>query len=116
MDKILIPLHDNDIAPRFDLATDVLEVIFHKPPSELPHEEKVLVMARASADELSRFVITEKVNTVICAGIEEQYLQFLTWKGIKVIADVMGPVDAVLNRYFSGNLKSGDILYPLEQS
>ena len=115
MEKILIPLHDNDIAPRFDLATDVLEVTFHKHSPNTPHEEKVLVMARASADELSRFVIAEKINTVICDGIEDQYLQFLKWKGITVISDVMGPVDAVLTRYFSGNLSEGDVLYTTEQ-
>lgn len=110
MERMLIPLFENDVAPRFDLATDVL--IVDRDGDDL--REKVIVLTRASAEELCKLILTENVNAVICGGIEEQYRQFLTWKGIEVLDGVMGPVDLVLERHMEGALESGASLYESE--
>ena len=106
--KILIPLYENEVAPRFDLATEVLIV------SEIGKtgsgDKRMMVLPRASADQLCHLIITEGIKTVICSGIEDDYYQYLTWKRIEVIDSVVGPSQSALKRYVEGTLKPGDIL------
>ena len=106
--KILIPLYENDVAPRFDLATEVLIVTgIGKTGSG---DKKMMVLPRASADQLCHLIITEGIHTVICSGIEDDYYQYLTWKRIEVIDSVIGSCEAALKRFVEGTLKPGDIL------
>ena len=106
--KILIPLHENDVAPRFDLATEVLIVTdLDKTGSG---DKRMVVLPRASAEQLCHLIITENIQTVICSGIEDDYYQYLTWKRIEVIDSVVGSSNSALKRYFEGKLKPGDIL------
>jgi len=104
--KILIPLYGNDVAPRFDLATEVLIADLDE-----NREEKIVVLPQASAEQLCSLVMTEEVDVVVCSGIEEEYYQYLTWKRVKVLDSVIGPWESVLERFYKGRLKSGDILY-----
>lgn len=106
--KIIIPLFENDVAPRFDLATEVVIVRFDSKDS--PGEEKMIVMPQASAEQLCHLVLTERIDTVICGGIEEEYYQYLTWKQVEVIDSVIGPWVAALKKFRTGGLKSCDIL------
>ena len=106
--KILIALHDNDVAPRFDLATEVLIVTgIENTGSE---DKRIVVLPRASADQLCHLVITEGVQTVICGGIEDDYYHYLTWKRIEVIDSVIGSSEAALKCFIEGTLKPGEIL------
>ncbi|MDD3312214.1 NifB/NifX family molybdenum-iron cluster-binding protein [Pseudodesulfovibrio sp.] len=112
MEKILIPLLDSDVAPRFDLATDVLVVSFSRETLTMGTiKEKVVVLNNASSEAACRLALSENVRTVICAGIEAEYHDFLTWKGIKVLDDVCGPVDLVLESYLTDALEKGMCFY-----
>ena len=106
--KILIPLHENDVAPRFDLATEVL--IVTGVGKDGPGDKRLVVLPRASADKLCHLIITEGVHTVICSGIEDDYYQYLTWKRIQVIDSVIGPSGSALKRFAEGTLHPGDIV------
>ena len=106
--KILIPLYENDVAPRFDLATEVLIVSDIK--KTYSGDKRMMVLPRASADQLCHLIITEGIQTVICSGIEDDYYQYLTWKRIEVIDSVVGSSELALKRYIEGALNSGDIL------
>lgn len=106
--KILIPLNENNVAPRFDLATEVL--IVTDPGKTGSEDKRMVVLPRASADQLCHLIITENIQTVICSGIEDDYYQYLTWKRIEVIDSVVGSSNSALKRYFEGKLKPGDIL------
>ncbi len=106
--KILIPLHENDVAPRFDLATEVL--IVNGIGKTGSGEKRMVVLPRASADQLCHLIITEGVHTVICSGIEDDYYQYLTWKRIEVIDSVIGSSQSALERFIEGTLKPGVIL------
>lgn len=106
--KILIPLHENDVAPRFDLATEVLIVTGNEKTGSA--DKRMVVLPRASADQLCHLIITENIQTVICSGIEDDYYQYLTWKRIEVIDSVVGSSDLALKLYFGGKLKPGDTL------
>ena len=106
--KILIPLYENDVAPRFDLATEVL--IVSSPKRSAIGGKRMVVLPRASAEQLCHLIITEGVQTVICSAIEDDYYQYLTWKRIEVIDSVIGSSEAALKRYLQGDLEPGDIL------
>jgi len=107
--KILIPLYGNDVAPRFDLTTEV--VIAVSDESAENRDEKTVVLSQASAEKLCHLILTENVDLVICNGIEEEYYQYLTWKRVQVFDSVIGPYESVLERFYSGSLQAGDILY-----
>ena len=51
---------------------------------------------------------------MIVNGVEEEYYHYLRWKRVEVVDQVMGPVDAVLERWRAGRLAPGDILYGTE--
>lgn len=107
--KVLITLFGNDVSPRFDLATEVLIVLFGADGQV--EEEKTLVLPHPSAEKLCHMILTEEVQSVICGAIEEEYYQYLTWKRINVIDSVMGNYERALERFRGGELKPGDILF-----
>lgn len=106
--KILIPLYEDDVAPRFDLATEVLVV--KRDRTGQTEEERVLILPHPSSEKLCHLILTEGVEAVICGGIEEEYYDYLTWKKVLVMDNVIGSSRSALKRFFRGNLKSGDIL------
>jgi predicted Fe-Mo cluster-binding NifX family protein len=113
MDKILIPLLDNDIAPRFDMATDVLIVSVTRGTEATDKvEKKVIVLDHASPETMCRLAINENIQTIICAGIEDEYHNYLQWKGAKILDDICGPVDDVLESYLAETLSRGKCFYP----
>jgi predicted Fe-Mo cluster-binding NifX family protein len=104
--KILIPLFSNQIAPRFDLATNVCIVIIE----DNLFQQKTVVLPRSSAEELCYYILTEKIDTVICGGIEDEYFQYLIWKKVNVIDNVIGTCDQVAKRLRTDCPSSGEIL------
>jgi predicted Fe-Mo cluster-binding NifX family protein len=106
--KVLIPLLDEDVAPRFDLATDVMLVRLDG--EGVPVERKLLILPQPSAERLCQLVIAEAVTTVVCGGIEAEHFDYLTWKQVRVIDNVIGPVVAALARLSHNQLECGDIL------
>ena len=108
--KVLIPLHGDDVAPRFDLAAEAVITVGDKAFEK--REEKIVVLPKSSSEKLCHLILTEAVDVVICSGIEEEYYQYLTWKRVQVLDSVIGPWKSVLERFYQGRLRSGDILYP----
>ena len=106
--KILIPLYEDDIAPRFDLATEALIVTGLDHPGSI--RKKMVVLPCASAEKLCQLIISEGVRTVVCSAIEDDYYQYLTWKKIDVLDSVIGSSQAAIDRLVAGNLNPGDIL------
>ena len=106
--KIMIPLHNNEVAPRFDLATDVLLV---KVKSGGEISERIIVLPQASADDLCALATSDNTDAVVCGGIDDEHYQYLRWKGIEVLDDVIGPVKDVLQGYKDGKLSCGDNFY-----
>ncbi|RJQ74496.1 MAG: dinitrogenase iron-molybdenum cofactor biosynthesis protein [Desulfobacteraceae bacterium] len=106
--KIFIPLHEEEVAPRFDLATAVLMAECDADGRIL--QEKVLILPGPSAERLCHTVMTEHVQTVICGGIEQEVYDYLTWKRIEVIDNVIGSGAAVLRRYLANDLRAGEIV------
>ncbi|MBI4961829.1 MAG: dinitrogenase iron-molybdenum cofactor biosynthesis protein [Desulfomonile tiedjei] len=106
--KLLIPLLGDDVAPRFDLAPEALIAVIHSESGLI--EDRTIILPEASAESLCHLILAEKVDTVVCCGIEDEYYQYLIWKKLKVIDSVMGPYVRVLDKAMKGTLSSGDNL------
>ena len=100
--KVLVTLYGNEVAPRFDLATEVLIASVDKEGAV--REEKTMVLPQASAEKLCHLVLTEEVKAVICGGIEQEYYDYLIWKRVEVIEAVVGAYGSVLARFARGEL------------
>ena len=106
--KVLIALYGDQVAPRFDLTTEV-HISQMAGNGELL-EEKTVVLSRASAEQLCHLVLVEKIQVVICGGIEDEYYKYLTWKNVSVFDSVVGSYKDAIKRLQSKTLRSGDII------
>ena len=106
--KILITIHLNSIAQRFDLSSEVL--IANHDGKRIVEEPRTIILSRPSAEELCNLIIKENVEVVICGGIEERHYKFLTWKKIKVLDSVIGDYPQALESAGEGKLVEGTIL------
>ena len=110
MKRVLVTVHENDVAPRFDLATEVvIATLAHDTPLD---ENKTLVLAHASAEDMCQLVLDEGVEAVICGGIEEEFYDYLTWKEVRVVDSVAGKWKGALEALRAATLQSGDVLFP----
>ena len=108
MKRLLIPLKGDEIAPRFDLAPEVMIVTVSDDGAII--EQRLMVMAHASPESLCELILREKVDVTVCCGIEEEFFQYLTWKKVEVIDSVVGNCDSIIENFRSGTLVSGMIL------
>lgn len=106
--KLLIALHGQDVAPRFDLTGEVLIVSADEKGRN--REKKQVVLPQISAEKLCHLILTEGIQAVICGGIEEEYYQYLTWKRVRVYDAVIGRAETAMKRFFADALKPGDIV------
>ncbi|MFH2092482.1 MAG: hypothetical protein ABIJ31_08975 [Pseudomonadota bacterium] len=106
--KLTIPIYHEEIAPRFDLATEVLTILLSK--GNVIEQQKTIVLPRSSADDLCHLLLAENINTLICGAIEEEYYQFLKWKKIDVYDSVAGNWSTALKLWQKNSLNPGDIL------
>jgi predicted Fe-Mo cluster-binding NifX family protein len=106
--KALITLDLDTVAPRFDLTADVW--IGRIEPDGTVREAKTLVLSSASADELCKLVLTEKIDVVVCGAVEDKYFEYLQWKDVAVVDSVVGHMDAVIRALAQGALEQGAVL------
>lgn len=106
--KLSIPVHQENIAPRFDMATEVFIILLSDDMSV--KEKKTIVMPRSSADELCYLILSENITTLICGAIEDEYYQFLKWKKIKIFDSIAGTWSDAFHKWKQNTLSSGDIL------
>ncbi len=107
--KTIIPLYRDEVAPRFDLATEV-QIITTSGKGNV-EEERTVVLPRASAEELCHLILAEHIDILLCGAIEDEYYQFLTWKKIEIYDSISGPWKKAHEVFRSQKLKSGDILW-----
>jgi predicted Fe-Mo cluster-binding NifX family protein len=112
--KILIPLSGDDVAPRFDLAPEAFVAVIRS--DGLLTEERTIILPEASAEALCHLVLAEKVDLVVCCGIEDEYYQYLKWKKVRVIDSVMGPYSGVLDKVARGTISNGEVPLDAEAS
>lgn len=105
---VLVPLAGDDVAPRFDLATEVL--VARVRGGRLGGEPRVVLLPGPSADALCSLVLEERVSDVVCGGIEDAHYQYLAWKKVRVVDRVIGRWQEVLRLFLAGELRPGTIV------
>lgn len=108
--KILVTLYRDEVAPRFDLCSEVLLVTADATGHEVRRQD--LVLAHSSADDLCDLILDREVAAVITGGIEEEHYHYLRWKRVEVIDGVAGLAGEALALYLRGALEPGAILFP----
>lgn len=110
MHKLMIPIHGDFVAPRFDLATEIL--IARYEDGSLLGQPKTIIMERPSDEELCHMIVEDHITDMVCNGIEELHYNFLVWKKVNVVDGVIGDWQTVLERTIDGTLQQGSVLYP----
>ncbi|MFA7383813.1 MAG: hypothetical protein WC001_10215 [Desulfurivibrionaceae bacterium] len=110
MMKIVATLQNNDIAPRFDLTTEVLIAKIVR--GKISGEPRTVLLPGPGSDALCSLVIREEASLVICGGIEEAHFQYLVWKKIEVIDRVIGPAVEAIALAIVKQLRPGEIVRP----
>lgn len=108
MRKLLVPIQGDYVAPRFDLATEILILRFEK--GEKDGDPRTIIMERPSDEALCQMVVEEHVTDLICGGIDEVHYNFLVWKKVNVMDAVIGSWRQAAEKALNGELKQGEIL------
>jgi predicted Fe-Mo cluster-binding NifX family protein len=108
MRKLLIPVQGDFVAPRFDLATEILIVRFEN--QKMIGEPKTIIMERPSEENLCQMAVEENITDMVCGGIEELHYNFLVWKKVTVLDAVIGDWQTVVDKTLAGTLCQGEIL------
>ena len=107
-EKLLITIWRDQVAPRFDLTSEVLVATVDSTGGVL--HSKTVVLPSVSAEDLCHLILTQGITTVICGGIEDEYFQYLAWKKVKVIDSVIAPYEQALEFARAGRLEPRAIL------
>jgi len=102
--KVLITIRGDFVSPRFDLTGEVLIATIYD--RKLLEEPRSIILSEYSAEKICDLALKEKVQIVICGGIEEKHYQFLTWKKIKVLDSVIGPYQDVINMVLDESIQA----------
>lgn len=105
--KIAICQLKGRISPRYNHSAELAMVIIN---DGLILGKKVVALSIMEPAELTEFLDRLGVEAVICGGIKEECQQMLKKKNIRLTHNVIGNVDAVLERFIRGELRSGDIV------
>lgn len=108
MSKLLMPIQGDFVAPRFDLATELILASFDA--GGLSEDHKRIIMEKPSDEELCHMVVDLHISHVVCGGIEEMYYNFLVWKKVVVIDSVIGHWQEAMNKVIDESLESREIL------
>lgn len=108
MRKFLIPIQGDYVAPRFDMASEI--IVSHFRDSELLDDLRTIIMEKPSDENLCQMVVETHITDVICGGIDELHYKFLTWKRVNVVDSVVGSWHRAMHLLVEGRLKSRQIV------
>jgi len=102
--KVAIPIFENRISPRFDFSPEmwVIEVEGGK----VVKQEKFSTTNLNLAQRLEQ-ITSNRVDKVICGGIDGLSRDQLGSRGIDVVQDVIGDANIVFRLFMKGRLRSG---------
>ncbi len=106
--RIIIPLYKDEVAPRFDLATEVMiAIVTGKGEIE---EKKNIVLPRSSPEDLCHRILSEDITVLICGAIEDEFYQFLKWKKLVIFDNIAGKWETAFSCFLKNSLSSGDFM------
>ena len=108
MQKLLIPIQGDYVAPRFDLASEIIISRFED--GRLEGEMKTIIMERASDEELCQMVVEANITDVVCGAIEETHYNFLAWKRVNIFDSIVGGWKEAIELRLAEKLTSRQII------
>jgi len=108
MRKLLIPIQGDFVAPRFDLASEL--IMTHYRGGELLDELRTIIMERPSAEDLCQMVVESHITDVVCGAIEESHYNFLAWKRIMIFDGIIGDWQTAMDLVVRGELEARQII------
>ncbi len=108
MKQILITLDGDNIAPRFDLCSEIWIGETDRDKKNIP-EGEIIILPNSSPENLCQLIIDKNINLLICGGIEEEYYDYLKWKKIKIYDSVIGNYKIILQNLIIGKLENEKI-------
>lgn len=106
--NIAITIYGKDVAPRFDLTREVLFVKLDEKVNIF--NTRIVLLPHTGAEELCGFLIRENVKCIICGAIEEIHYDYMKWKKINIIDNVIGSYEKALELFINGKLTPGTII------
>ncbi|PIE66536.1 MAG: hypothetical protein CSA26_00465 [Desulfobacterales bacterium] len=110
MRKLLLPIQGDFVAPRFDLATEIIVVRFED--GMMAGEPRNFIMDSPSDEELCQMVVELNITDVVCGGIEELHYNFLIWKKVNVIDGIIADWQTALDMAIVDGLQPRTLLKP----
>ncbi len=105
--KIAICQLKGRVSPRYNHSAEIMTVVIE---NGRILEKKVVGLSIMEPLELTEFLAGLDVEAVICGGVRNECRQMLGRKNIRLIDNVIGNSDVVLDRFMRGELRSGDIV------
>jgi len=105
---LMVLIQGDFVAPRFDLATEILIVRFEN--GVIIGEPKMIIIERSSDEVLCQMAVEENITNMICGGIEEVHFNFLVWKKVIVLDSIIGSWRTAVEKVVAGTLQQGEIL------
>lgn len=102
--KVAIPRMGESVAPCFEYCTTM--AIYTVDESGKTDQLDFPLLSRDPFDRV-RLLRDQKVDAVVCAGMQENYEDLLQASGFTVISWVSGYVEDLLNLFLRGELESG---------
>ena len=100
--KIAIPIFGNRISPRFDFSPEMWVVEVER--GQVVGQEK-LSTANLNLPQRLKKVTSNRVDKLICGGIDPSSRDQLGSQGIEIVQDVMGNADTVIDLFMKGRLR-----------
>jgi len=107
--KIAIPEYSGDVCTVFDFAKCLI-VIEIKGVDEI--NRRKISLKKSSFIEVAGKLKSLNVQILICGAISNSLNKIVSSYGIKIISQIRGTVDEVLNAYISGTLDSPEFFLP----
>ena len=102
--KIAIPIFENRVSPRFDFSPELW--IIEVESGEVVSQEKFPTVNLNLPQRLEQ-ITSNRVDKVICGGIDGLSRNQLGSRGIDVVQDVIGDADIVFDLFMRGRLRPG---------
>ncbi len=101
--KIAVPRFGDEVAPCFDYSVNI--VVFTIQKDEIVEEKEYTLSSQWAVDRI-RLLRDQRVDVLICGGIQDRFEDMVRANDIKVISWVSGEAKDLVRRFLNKTLVS----------
>ncbi len=110
--KIAVPEWQGRVSPVFDVAARALLVEFNGKTDHEQERTHTESLGSTSPHERVRRLVEWEIHVLVCGAISWPFEALLAAEGVRVIANICGPVDEVVKAFRDGTLEDGRFAMP----